>query len=408
MKQLSSHLTSREIEEYIRDGYGENASPQAVAIESHIEDCNSCRERLLESSRQDLRLTLEVPQEAGIEPRRTMECPDEETLIRFSAGVIADEELQLTAHVARCEYCASKVKNYLEDPEEEPSRPFKWGSVDLRAAMRRIRGLLQTKVLVPACAAALAIGGFVEGPAIVAGYKLNRANKAVMAAFIHQRPNELRETWSPYAPYNPPLGDDQDVLNNPKLVAAMNSVAQEGNSSDPRWIRIRGQVELLRKRNQAVDVLTRARAAGLDDPATEIDLAAAYFQREIQMAASKTVEQKANPPSSGGTEDKNTYPQLQDTLKLLHNVLQDPRTTQEQRAVALFDLAITYEKSQRRDEAARTWDDYLKIDSTSPWAEEARQHQNSDKQNTPPPKQQGYREPVFFCPIPQILTSGKA
>ena len=41
MKQLSSHLTSREIEEYIRDGYGENASPQAVAIESHIEDCNS-------------------------------------------------------------------------------------------------------------------------------------------------------------------------------------------------------------------------------------------------------------------------------------------------------------------------------------------------------------------------------
>ena len=395
MKQLRSHLTNRQIEEYIQDGYGENTSLQAVAIESHIEDCGSCRERLLESSRQDLRLTLEVPQEAGRGPRRTGECPDEEALIRFSAGVIADEELQVTVHVARCEYCASKVKNYLEDPKEEPSHPFKWGSIDLRAAMRSVLGLVQAKVLVPACAAALAIGGFVGGPAIVAKYKLNRADKAVMAAVINQRPSEIRETWSPYAPYNRKLGDEQDILNNPNLLAAMSTVAQQGDSTDPRWIRIRGRVELLRKRNEAVDALIKARKAGLDDPATQIDLAAAYFQREIQLLPSQPT----------GTDQKRIYPQLPETLNLLHNVLQDPRTTQEQRAVALFDLAITYEKELRWDEAARNWDEYLKIDSTSPWADEARQHQHNDQQNIQSPRQQGYREPVFFCPIPPILTS---
>ena len=41
---------------------------------------------------------------------------------------------------------------------------------------------------------------------------------------------------------------------------------------------------------------------------------------------------------------------------------------------ALFNRALCYEKQSRVDDAKAAWNEYLKRDSTSPWADEARQH----------------------------------
>ena len=41
---------------------------------------------------------------------------------------------------------------------------------------------------------------------------------------------------------------------------------------------------------------------------------------------------------------------------------------------ALFNRALTYEKQSRKEEAKADWREYLKRDSSSPWAGEARQH----------------------------------
>ena len=41
---------------------------------------------------------------------------------------------------------------------------------------------------------------------------------------------------------------------------------------------------------------------------------------------------------------------------------------------ALFNRALAYEKQSRFDEAKTNWNEYLKRDSTSPWADEARRH----------------------------------
>jgi len=41
---------------------------------------------------------------------------------------------------------------------------------------------------------------------------------------------------------------------------------------------------------------------------------------------------------------------------------------------ALFNRALAYEKQSRFDEAKADWNEYLKRDSTSPWADEARRH----------------------------------
>jgi tetratricopeptide (TPR) repeat protein len=41
---------------------------------------------------------------------------------------------------------------------------------------------------------------------------------------------------------------------------------------------------------------------------------------------------------------------------------------------ALFNRALAYEKQSRFDDAKTDWNEYLKHDSTSPWADEARRH----------------------------------
>jgi tetratricopeptide (TPR) repeat protein len=48
---------------------------------------------------------------------------------------------------------------------------------------------------------------------------------------------------------------------------------------------------------------------------------------------------------------------------------------------ALFNRALAYEKQSRFNEAKADWNDYLKRDSTSPWAAEARRHLDSSSAN---------------------------
>ena len=48
---------------------------------------------------------------------------------------------------------------------------------------------------------------------------------------------------------------------------------------------------------------------------------------------------------------------------------------------ALFNRALCYEKQSRINEAKTDWNEYLKRDSTSPWADEARRHLGSSSAN---------------------------
>ena len=46
---------------------------------------------------------------------------------------------------------------------------------------------------------------------------------------------------------------------------------------------------------------------------------------------------------------------------------------------ALYSLAVCYEKQGEKDNARRTWERYLELDSTSAWAIEARKRLNELK-----------------------------
>src|SRR5439155_847269 len=143
---------------------------------------------------------------------------------------------------------------------------------------------------------------------------LRQARSLVVAAASEERPSELRSTWSPYQEFHVQRtkngGEQDSILHRPKLSDAVSAVDKKQNSSDPQWIQIRGRVALLLRDKEAVQLLAKAAQLGLNDPGTEIDLAAAYFQRDMEKFQ-RNIE-KENPAQAG----KNV-PDLSDTIDLL-------------------------------------------------------------------------------------------
>src|SRR5262249_12929488 len=133
------------------------------------------------------------------------------------------------------------------------------------------------------------------------------------------------------------------------------------NKADPQWLQVQGRALLWvatpGNLEKAEKDFEKARSEGLDTPSLEIDLAASYFERDSRA----------------------DHPNLQRSLNLLNEVLSKPKLSNEDRASALYNLAIAYEKTQAWDLAVETWEKYLEVDSSSGWAQEAKQHLKDGK-----------------------------
>ncbi|HEX3155271.1 MAG TPA: CHAT domain-containing protein, partial [Candidatus Angelobacter sp.] len=77
-------------------------------------------------------------------------------------------------------------------------------------------------------------------------------------------------------------------------------------------------------------------------------------------------------------------------------VLTRPNLSKDDQASALFNLAIAYEKTEAWDLAVETWKKYLQVDSTSGWAEEARQRLETAIPKASNMHRQSYSDPGFF------------
>ena len=213
--------------------------------------------------------------------------------------------------------------------------------------------------------------------------QLKKADTLVVAAFVENPRTNLRYAWTPHT-FDVKLGGSNgagdagsDALHEIQYLAD-----QKKYSSNPNWLRINGRVALLNKDVHAVDFLKRAYEQGLRDPGTEIDLAAAYFLRDTSNPAGQ------NPPR---------VPDVNATVDMLLKILKEEKLTTDERAAALFNLAVAYETMLRWDQAALVWEkQYLRLDATSPWAEEAERHLTTDKSKMQPPRPEGYKSPAFF------------
>ncbi len=152
-------------------------------------------------------------------------------------------------------------------------------------------------------------------------------------------------------------------------------------NADPRWLEIQGRALLWESTPSSLEKaekdFEKARSEGLATPSLEIDLAASYFERD----------------------SRSEHPNLQRTLNLLSEVLSKPNLSKDDQASALFDLAIAYEKTQAWDLAVETWKKYLQVDSTSGWADEARQHSERGEGETPGGASVRVLDPLAFLKL---------
>ena len=304
-------------------------------------------------------------------------CPDEEVLQELAAGIGSPELAHQTMqHVARCSTCSATLRRYVKEFSDEQSPENVAILNQLQSSkpewQKRLVGNLKGRGrwfpwlnLVPAAAVlAVVIFAIVQGPALLATFKVAGAKKQVAAAFATRRTTLMRLPSVDYSRYNPfpielgaengrGLDEVPTSLHDASGAANQNLVASK---PDPRWLQVQGLALLWESTPSSLEKaekdFEKARSAGLATPSLEIDLAASYFERDSRAE----------------------HPNLQRTLNLLSEVLNKPNLSRDDQASALFNLAIAYEKTQAWDLAVSTWEKYLQVDSSSGWANEAQQH----------------------------------
>jgi tetratricopeptide (TPR) repeat protein len=174
VNQQSEHLSSAQIEEYgIRTSGAGPDGEEEVAVEKHLDDCPSCRGRILEFQRKQLGLSTKAarssqnnPKSAGREAgdqnlknpefvgppegldregaslrvtskantTATTGCPSEEDLRNLAAGIVPDASAGMVQHAAACDHCGPLLQAYTEDFSDDFSPEQRSGLQQLGSA----------------------------------------------------------------------------------------------------------------------------------------------------------------------------------------------------------------------------------------------------------------------------------
>lgn len=272
-------------------------------------------------------------------PMMTDNCPAEETLAAFVDDRLDDATRRtVMEHLAACGECRELVLMASDYQAEAPSN-VRHGTFGPKRWIAAAAGL----------AAAAVIGVFVLKPSPF----FEPDMKDVMAAADHakERPFEGRLARFRYKVEKVRLrGDNNKELEEevvPKGQAELLGVAADladAKSPDPHVI---GVLSLFVEYADPVAELKKAyqSATGDDRDAVAIDYAVALLER--------------------GDDKQHDYEQA---LQRSDEVLK-----RQQSPEAAWNRAIALMKLQRDDEAIRAWDDFLKLDGTSKWADEARE-----------------------------------
>ncbi len=398
------HAKDAQLERYLQQT--DDFEDEHRWVELHLFDCAVCRERALDLGR----VYFAPLRSFTVSKEPYPGCPDETTLQNVAAGISPPETAaHIRQHADQCEWCGPILKRYVEEfsPELQSedrellgqlqSSQATWQKKIVRQWMPQSKGARPRffnrsaeapitwwpRATALAAGVAVVIGGLIQGPAVLAKYELRRAQNLVSAAYEERRTTEMRLLSVHFAQYNPlptEMGtpDKRDADNaSVALLAAREALAKKTKSgplSGP-WVDIQGQILLLQmKPDDAVEVLEKAHAEDPDKPRLNITLAASRFEQDSRA----------------------DHPNLAKTIDLLKGVADNPRADFQERSVALFDLAIAYEKSQMWDLAVVTWKEYLKLDPKGQWSGEAaeRLHRAESKSSVRMPPD--YKLPSFL------------
>jgi len=365
----SEHLQPNQIAELYAAYLSLEPSPELSAVHPHLAECSICRQRFQQCAGFERQLSTLRSTESAL-PQA--ECPEPAVWIDVACGLMQpDQALAQIHHASGCDHCGPLLREAIADlsgaltkPEAEliaslPSARPEWR----KKLAQRVTGTLDTSsrsswwprwVTIPrlATAAAGLIAVALAGTWTIRQNQPETAHKLLAQAFTEQRTLELRIAGASYAPPKVQLGSAGSFLGRPEaLLKAESLIADKiaSHPSDPSWLQAKARADLLEGRyDPAVESLRRAVQLAPKSPGLLVDLGTAYFQRG----------QIANQPADFGA----AYEQLSRALALQPD---DP--------VALFNRAIVAEHQFLYRQALEDWENYLRVDAGSDWANEARQ-----------------------------------
>jgi CHAT domain-containing protein/cytochrome c-type biogenesis protein CcmH/NrfG len=382
VNETHEHLTDEQLHalldaQLLRDE-GAVLSPAYADARRHLDLCADCRKVLRQLESVSRRLaTLKDP--SGARPEG--ECPAEADLRRLLVQELpADVAEELMKHVTRCDHCAAILREVAEDLVFEPtgaeqqvlehldSSEAEWQARLARqlaqARPDKLSSAIQVVPQIPRwnsmrwllAAAAVLLVAFSSTGLYLLLHKPS-LDQLLVSAYSEKRTLELRIPGASYAPLPVERGPSALSASPPALLEAEIRIQKEfrHHGNDPGWLAAKGRAKLLAHNpDAAIQDLKNALALSPGLFTARLDLASAYSER----AAAK------NQPWDNA-----------EATEILTGVLRE----RPQNPVAIFNLALILERQSLFHEAAEQWQNYLKLDPSGGWADEARRNLERDE-----------------------------
>jgi CHAT domain-containing protein/Flp pilus assembly protein TadD len=189
-------------------------------------------------------------------------------------------------------------------------------------------------------------------------WEVDRALLALNAAYREQRPIESRISDFNYAPYVTTRGPgDEKIDQNELALAELTLRAELKKNATPSVRHALGKVFLAKKEfDAAIEQFDEAVKGDPRNARLYSDLGAAWLEKG-------KVDRDGKDPGKGMEEFGRALEYLNKALELNPNLLE-----------AHFNHALCRQYLMLSQQAAEDWEEYLKRDATSPWAEEARRN----------------------------------
>jgi tetratricopeptide (TPR) repeat protein len=384
VNQRSEHLSDAQIEQYGKRASG--AGPETEAwVETHLDDCSSCRSRVLEFQRTQFAL-LPDPK---VNTVSSSNCPSEEDLRTLAAGLCSNPLVaELTAHAAACGHCGPLLWEYQEDFSDDVTPKEHTALAQLRSAspewqQQKAREMLQPEMLkktraipepVPATdwrrffswkwimvPALPAVALIAVGIWYLQRDTPEKVAKLEAQAFTEQRTTEMRVPYAAYADFNQKRSGD--IPSRSSLPQSLNRAADkiakhlQTEPDNPQWLMLSARLDLW-------DSNYKAALSSLE----KISDSQAIQSPEYLMTRAFALFQK-----SEALKESQGYSEAVDLLgKALQKAPDDP--------VLLFNQAIACEKTHSYECAESDWNRLLAVEKDPQWTAEARKHLDQIKE----------------------------
>lgn len=371
------HLAETNLAKLLEEARQHSASElRAAEVHPHLGVCPTCREKFESLAELDVQLRN---LRAGEPAAQKSDCPSAEVWEEIAVGMTEQgETLAYVEHASRCDHCGPLLRaavvqlgglnQELTDAERRQIAGLKSARPEWQLRLAgRISGSLrpspelrdswwQRWLSVPRFAAAgvaIALVAAAAWWALAGRGTPGAANQLLARAYTDQRTLELRISGAAYAPLRVQRGPAESFVARPSaLLKAEALIASQmaSHPDDPAWLQAAGRADLLEgKYDAAVESLQRALELRPDSAELLLDLGTAHFQR-------------------AQSEDR------QEDYGAAFEYLSKALTLEPGNTTALFNRAIVSERQFLYRQALEDWEHYLKLDSTSQWAEEARNH----------------------------------